>query len=200
MGEPLRVEHHTTADLDEHVGIIQQQVERSMMDGESRQLAVKIVSGSYDYERDRRNGEETPVIRAWGRNYVAPPGKVCAPRDEACEVERVWDFMVLNCRYVYDPTNIDTFATLKETLNAGGGDCDDAVIGFAALLGSIGFPVIGRVISTKANPEQWVHIYAMVGLPKDDPTKWIPLDITVAGVKPGWEFPDIANVRDYKLV
>jgi hypothetical protein len=199
MTHGLRVEQHETQDLDDHVAIIKRQVDRSMLDGQTRQLAVKIVSGVYDTVVDGR-GRSERVIRAWDRQFRAPEGKICKTRDEECEIERIWDFMVLNCRYVYDPVDIDTFATLKETLDAGGGDCDDTTIAFAALLGSIGFHVVGRVVSTKDNPSQWVHIYPMVGLPKDDPTAWVPLDMTVEGVKPGWQFPNIAETRDYALV
>lgn len=186
-------------DLDQHVGFIQRQVNKSIRDGESRQLAVKIVSGTYDRAYDRK-GKEQAVVRAFGRQFLAPPGDICPPRNEECEIERIWDFMVLNFRYVYDPAAVDTFATLKESLLAGGGDCDDATIAFATLLGSVGFPVLGRVISTKDDPKTWVHIYPMVGLPKDNPKHYVPLDITVEGVPPGWEFPNIANHRDYQLV
>lgn len=112
-----------TNDLDEHVGHIKGQVDRSMRDGDSRQLAVKIVSGNYDTSTDRRTGEPVEVIHAYGRTFMAPPGEICAPRDEECEIEAIWNFLVLNCRYVYDPQFIDTFATLRETMIAGGGDC-----------------------------------------------------------------------------
>ena len=39
-----------------------------------------------------------------------------------------------------------------------------------------------------------------VGLPKDNPTGWVPLDITVSGAVPGWEYEEIAKYRDYMLV
>ncbi len=187
-------------ELDVHVGYIRDQVERSIEEGGGRNLAVKIVSGSYDWVYDPRTQDSVQVVQQWGRSFLAPPGGACAPRDEQCEIERIWDFMVLNVRYVFDPPAVDTFATLKETLFAGGGDCDDATIAFATLLGSIGFHVIGRVISEKGAPNQWVHIYPMVGLPKEDPREWMPLDATVEGATPGWEYPNIARRKDYLLV
>lgn len=192
--------HAFSTNIDEHVGGIKRQVDRSLEDGETRKLAVKIVSGVYDSAVDPHTGRTVPVVDAWGRQFLAPPGDVCRSRDDQCEIERVWDFMVLNFRYVYDPTHIDTFATLKESLLSGGGDCDDADVSFAALLGSIGFTVIGRVISVPPNPDEWVHTYPLVGIPKDNPTGFVPLDITVEGVQPGWEYPRIARARDYALV
>lgn len=198
-GTGMRVQQDFTRNLDEHVTHIQAQLCKSIRDGETRQLAVRLVSGSFDTELDRRTGQEVEIVRGFGKKFLAPPGPVCRPKDAACEIEKIWDFMVLNVRYVYDPADIDTFATLKETLDAGGGDCDDMTIAFAALLMSIGFPVVARVISTRDDPGTWVHIYPMVGNKKDNPTRWIPLDITVEGVRPGWEYPDIAKTRDYFL-
>lgn len=195
-----RTAHYETQNLDQHVALIKRQVDRSMQDGELRQLAVKIVSGTVDFARDPRSGESVPVIRAYGKQFLAPTGRPCKPRDEQCEIERIWDFVVLNTRYVYDPAEIDTFATAKETLLSGGADCDDATILISGLAGFVGFRVIARVISTMENPTSWVHIYPLIGLTKDEPKIWVPLDMTVAGATPGWEYEGIANYRDFQMV
>lgn len=189
----------TTHSIDEHVGVIKQQVTKSLRDPETRQLAVKIVSDRVRWVR--RGGKSVPVIQAWGQDYKPAGGRECPPRNDACEITKVWNFLVANCRYVFDVAYVDTFATLRYTLDAGGGDCDDASIAFAALLGAIGFRVAARVISTKSAPDQWVHIYPMVAVPKDGgPAGWVPLDITVTGSVPGWEYDQIAKYRDYMLV
>jgi hypothetical protein len=189
-----------SSNLDEHVAMIERQVARSLRDGESRRLAVKIVSGSYDYVRDRRTGKEVPVVKAYGKTFMAPPNAdVCPPKNDQCEIERIWDFMVLNFRYTEDPYDIDTFQTLKESLTIGGGDCDDASVAFATLFRSIGYQTIARVVSTKEEPSKWVHIYPLVGVPKNAPTAWVPLDLTVEGAVPGWEYPNIAKKKDYVL-
>jgi len=192
--------HHHTRDLDSHVALIKGQVDKSMRDGDVRQLAVKIVSGVADHTIDPRTGDSVPVIRAFGKQFLAPPGAPCPARDDGCEIERIWDFVVLNFRYVYDPAEIDTFATAKESLLAGGGDCDDATILFAALAGFVGFRVVARVIATKDNPKSWAHIYPLIGISKDEPVTWVPLDCTVQGAAPGWEYEGIANYRDYQMV
>jgi hypothetical protein len=195
-----RTQHFQTRDLDQHVALIKRQLDKSMQDGAVRQLAVQIVSGTNDHATDPRTGDTVPIIRAFGRQFLAPPGAPCRQRDEACEIERIWDFVVLNFRYVYDPAEIDTFATARESLLAGGGDCDDSTILIAALAGFVGFRAVARVISTQDNPKTWVHIYPLIGISKDDPKQWIPLDVTVEGAAPGWEYESIANYRDYPMV
>lgn len=189
-----------TGDIDEHVAKIRYQVDKSLADGETRQLAVKIVSDAWTWRRNPRTGQEEPYVEAWGRYFRVRNSPPCVPRDEQCEVTKIWDFVVTNCRYVYDPVNIDTFATVRESLIAGGGDCDDSTIMFDALLGAIGFPMGARVISTAQTPDDWEHIYALVGMnTKDKPTVWVPLDPTVDGAVPGWEYDNIGRARDYLM-
>lgn len=187
-------------DLDEHMELIRRQVDRSIRGGETRQLAVKIVSGTYDKARDPDTGEVINVVRAFDHKFRAPDSGIGIPmKDEQREMEAIWDFVVLNYRYVYDPPTIDTFATVEKTLDAGGGDCDDASILLGALLKSIGFFTKARVISTNSDPDTWVHVYALCGMPKDNPKKWVPLDPTFAGATPGWQYDDIAKYIDYDL-
>ncbi len=193
------------SELDDHVAAILRMVNKGLQDGDSRQLAVKIVSGQFQSypmpsRRPGKAPEYTSVVTAWGRSFHAPPGPTCRMKDAACEIEKIWDFMALNTRYVYDTTTMDVFCTLKETLLAGGGDCDDQAVAFATLFGHLGFTVKGRVISLPDDPAAWAHIYPMVGLPKDNPRKWVALDQSVEGTVAGWEYKDRAQVRDYWLV
>jgi len=198
------VEHHITKNLDEHVALIRRQVKRGLRDAEARQLAVKIVSNKAELRSARHpltgRVQELPMIKAWGKWFLAPNMPQCPPKDEECEINRLWEFVVLNVRYVYDPLEVDFFATAKQTLMAGGGDCDDVTILFATLAEAIGFPAAARVISTPDNPDEWVHVYVLIGHnSKDHPKWWIPLDPTVAGAKPGWQYPDIARHADFPL-
>lgn len=190
--------YHNNSELDTHVSHIQQMVARGLNDGEYRKLAVKVVSGRFDL-RTLANGVKIPVVEAWGRYFPAPPGKVCRTEDDECEIIKVWDFVVQNIRYVHDTVNVDVFASLKETLLAGGGDCDDLTIAFGTLLGHLGFTTVGRVISTKDAPNDWAHIFPLVGVPKANPSKWIALDASVHGATPGWIYPAIAKYKDYPL-
>jgi len=191
-----------THNIDQHVGLIAKQVQKSLRDAETRQLAVKIVSNRVDYRPARPGGTKVPMVEAWGQWFRIPDrslSKPCPPRNDLCEIELIWNFVVENCRYVFDTTEIDVFTTAQHTLSAGGGDCDDMTVLFAALLKSVGFYVKARVISTPDNPNEWVHIYPMVGVPKSDPKQWITLDCTVTGAVPGWEYDNIAKTRDYNM-
>lgn len=201
VGYPVR--NTSSKNLDEHLTLIKGQVDQSLRDGETRQLAVKIVSDATVSTRDSKTGQRVEVIKAWGKQFRAPEASnPCASRDDQCEIWRIWDFVNLNFRYVYDPAEVDTFATAELSLDAGGGDCDDATILFAALLKGIGFHVAARVIGTGNNG--WEHVYPIVAVPKDaNPhdkrTAWVPLDMTMDGAYPGWQYEDIARHRDYLL-
>ena len=77
--------------------------------------------------------------------------------------------------------------------------CDDATILFCSLLKCVGFHTRARVISVSSDPENWVHVYPVVGLPKDDPTYWMPLDMTVDGYRPDDQYPDIGRALDFPM-
>lgn len=188
-----------TNDLDEHIALVKRQVQRSVDDMELVQLARKIVSGKADGRARDDEGTVRPYVEAWGEAFVLPPGR-CAMRDAECEVIALWNFWNANVRYVYDPTEYDMFATVKYTLLAGAGDCDDSTVGLAALAKSIGFEkVIARVVSVSG--ETWEHIYPLIGLPKEGrgPIRWIPLDCTVPGAQPGWEYNGVKAHQDFYL-
>jgi hypothetical protein len=188
---------YESRNVDEHVAVIGKYVEKSLRDPETIKLARKLASGRFDFRKDPRTGQNVPVVEAWGKFYRAPPGNACKARDGECEITRVWDFVVLNLRYTFDPQETDTFSTVKEMLEGGGEDCDGATIMFASLLKALGFKVVARVISTTG--KNWEHIYALVGLPHDPPTRWVSLDCTVEGHHPGSEFKPYKTKRDFLL-
>lgn len=200
MTYPYPVRHTSSKSIDGHLKLIREMVSKSVRDPETRQLAVKLVSGSYVWKANPRSGKQEPYVKAWNHFFIAPSTEgPCPTRDDECEIVRLWDFVVLNFRYVYDPDEVDTFATAKLSLEAGGGDCDDATILFCALAKSLGFFTMARVISVADDPENWVHVYPLVGLPKDDPTLWVPLDMTVSGYRIGDQYPDIGKLKDFEM-
>lgn len=200
----MKTELGYTRSLDEHLAEIRSMVDKSLRDGETRQLAVRIVSDAYVWRKDPRTGELQPYIEAWGRHFhPVTPGMAltapCQPRDAECEIVKVWNFVVANARYVYDPTNIDTFATVRQSLEAGGGDCDDCTIMFCSLLGALGFICTARVVSTSETPDEPEHVYALVALSKDNPEQFVPLDPTMAGYVPGQEYHAIGRAWDFDM-
>jgi hypothetical protein len=189
------VAYWETNNLDEHVALIARQVQRSLDDPETRRLAVKLVSGRPDGENAGRL-----LVDAWGKSYWMPQAEACAMQSDECESTLIWNFTVQNVRYVLDPDGYDLFSTLKHTLVAGGGDCDDMVIVMAALHRALGFRHIkARVVSTQGS--HWEHVYLMVGFPKASasPSKWTALDPTVKGARPGWEYQKASHRVDYTL-
>lgn len=192
----MPVAYWRTGNIEGHMELVRRQVEKSLADPGLRDLAVRLVSRTYDHV-DTPGGRR-PVVTAWGKHFWAPDRPVCAAKDDACELGDIWAFVVMNCRYVYDPDGTDLFATAKVTLTAGGGDCDDAVIVFCALARAIGFTdTRGRVVSMDG--EQWEHTYPVIGCPKDRPTLLIPLDSTVQGVHAGWEVPNARARQDFAM-
>ena len=185
--------------IDELVGLIHQQVETSLEDPETRQLALSIANGSYDWVVDPRTGEPAPVVKYHGRYYpVAPgtdqPAAVCKPRDFKCEVTAIWTFLVLNNRYIADLDGADVYSDLRTTLESGGGDCDDMTVAFCSLLRGIGYECVARVISLRGN--SWDHIYPIVKVPNHG---WVALDATEDGKLPGWEFATPAKTKDFDM-
>ena len=181
--------------LDEHVAVIQRQVDRSLQDPQTHRLARKIMTGRPD-GHVRGPKRDWPVVQQWGDWYYLP--ELGAAGDGWREqIRRIWDFVVLNVRYEPDPNGFDLFSTLRYTLSAAEGDCDDMVIAFAALLRPLGYDVRGRVISV--NGKNWEHIYALVQVPRVHSRYWLPLDTTVPHAVPGWEYEHIRDVRDFDL-
>lgn len=188
------VEYWETDSLEDHVSLIKRQCDRSVADPETRKLAMRIANGVAD-------GEErgVPYVKAWGQRYRLPHTQPCAIDSDVCVSQALWDFYVLNVRYTADPAGYDFFATLRYTLDAGGGDCDDAVVALGALHKVLGFQnLIARVISSSGT--YWEHIYLLVGFPNRGRVKrWVPLDPTVKGATPGWQFKGAKRRQDFRL-
>lgn len=76
-------------------------------------------------------------------------------------------------------------------------NCDEYSSTACAALMAVGIPCRFKVIRTKDSPT-WNHIYVEAGTPKQNPTKWIALDASVAA-RPGWEAPPsmVAETKIY---
>lgn len=193
--------HETHGKLEEHIRLIRRCIDRSVDDAATRQLANAIISGNYDSVRDPRTNQMVPVVPYYGRWYRAAPSwedaaQLCYQRDYKCELRAIWSFVVMSCRYQQDTAGQDVYCTLRATLEAGGGDCDDLTIVFAALLKCIGFEnIIARVVSVQGTT--WDHIYPVVLVPGTN--EWVALDCTEANKSMGWEYKNIAAKRDFAL-
>lgn len=196
----MQAQHWETGDrLVNHIELIRQQVAESLSDPETRMLAVAVATGSFDAFQDPRSGQSVPAVPYHGRYYRGASDwqaakALCAMRDELCELTTIWNFWVLNVRYLQDVVGQDTYPTLRAILEGGGEDCDGSTIGLAALCGALGYHSIARVISVRG--DTWDHIYPVIKTKRG----WIPLDVTEPNKKPGWEYKRPARKRDFALV
>lgn len=174
--------HPTRGSIHDRIRLIREAVRKGYVDPRVRKLAVQALS--------RKCGR-----RADGRTNWCTPEK-----DAEAEVVALFNFTRDNVRYVRDIFGIDTYPTPQRTLEFGGEDCDGSVILLAALLLSVGYPVMGRIIRT-TKAEDWDHIFVVVGLPPGAPTKWVGLDPSVDRPA-GWTAPRemIAAKLDFEFL
>lgn len=105
-------------------------------------------------------------------------------------------------RYTRDPWGYDAFGSSDSHRRLPSGDCDDFTIRLGALCYAIGYPVRARVVAPSGAPNQWAHIYLMVGdVPGEAPERWLPLDPTEPQHPPFWEVPKhlISSVKDFDV-
>lgn len=151
------------------------------------------------------------------RNVAAPKIQLaakqlttdCPARDDACELQAIYkaikygdprvEGLAKGLRYVSDPRRVDLFIApnrLMEMCEAGGcgGDCDDHAALIATLCAAIGFKVGLRAWGpSSAQNGELTHVYAVVQVPKRNPTEVLGMDTTVEQADVGWE-PDHGHV------
>lgn len=171
----MTVKTHTVRNINERVGFIVHMIQKGRDDPEVRRFTTEAIT------------------KKCGKRWCIDEGEYEA------EVKAVFDHIREHVRYVRDTHGKDLFQHPRRTLEFKSGDCDDYTSLVAACLQSIGYPMRVRVIRTTKD-RTWSHIYALVGLPPRGPTKWVPLDASIA--KPaGWEAPAsmIADRKDFKV-
>lgn len=137
-----------------------------------------------------RSGKKDPTVYEFARRAINGKcgGRWCVPeKDNLAEAKALFDAVRANVRYTSDIAGIDSYQKPSHTLAMRTGDCDDYSILACALAGSLGMPCRFKVIRTKGAPE-WNHIYAQIGFPRRDPTRWISFDASV-DMPFGWEAP-----------
>lgn len=141
--------------------------------------------------QDRVWGEKGGVRDPRMRKLALQITKHCPERDGTCEARAVYNYIKQHVRYTGDvapvamgaggPVEaIDLFQSAPRTLEFGGGDCDDNVILGSVLLAHNGITPRIRVTS-EALLGEYSHVYALAGLPKLDPQKWVAIDTTLPG-------------------
>jgi hypothetical protein len=96
------------------------------------------------------------------------------------EVRAIYDFMFKNVRYTLDPRGLEWVQTPWYTLLvAGMGDCDDHATAIAALAIALGHGAGFRTVKgDPSRPDEWSHVYPIVGIRERGIPRWIPIDTT----------------------
>lgn len=137
----------------------------------------------------------------------------CQARDDWCELAAVYNAVKFGpipirmadgrvvegpgLRFTTEPRQVDSYPSAKKTLEwlaegANGEDCDGFVILIDSLLMVLGW-LPGCCIASKDGRE-FVHIFPVVGFPKDNPERWMALEATEPSATVGW-WPSPAMVK-----
>jgi len=135
-------------------------------------------------------GKRDPTVYEFARRAVNGKcgNKWCVPeKDNLAEIKALFDAIRKNVRYTSDIRGIDTYQSPAHTLRLKTADCDDYSTLVCAAAETLGIPCRFKVIRTlQAN--DFDHIYAQVGYPRKNPTRWISMDASV-DMPCGWEAP-----------
>lgn len=135
-------------------------------------------------------GKRDPGVYMFARDAVNKRcgNRWCVPeKDNVAEAKALFDAVRERVRYTSDIAGIDSYQKAPLTLRLRTGDCDDYSILACAAAASLGLPCRFKVIRTK-DSDSWNHIYAQIGFPRRNPTKWVSFDASVA-MPFGWEAP-----------
>jgi transglutaminase-like putative cysteine protease len=135
-------------------------------------------------------GKRDPVVYEFARRAVNKKcgANWCVPeKDNLAEIKALFAAVRANVRYTSDIAGIDSYQAPRHTLKLRTADCDDYSSLVCAAAATLGLPCRFKVIRTKGATE-WNHIYAQVGHPRRNPSKWISFDASV-NMPVGWEAP-----------
>ncbi len=177
--------------IEMRVKLIQGLVWKSVNDPQMRELALAITGP----------GETTVKV---GKRKFRVRGANCPARDGLCESEAIYNWTKANIRYTGDVApvmmpngqveGVDLFQSAKRTTEFLGGDCDDHSGLNATLLALNGIQSELKITAPAKN-DDWAHIYNEALLPKNRPTKRVPLDTTLPGRMFGREAPSAKNMK-----
>jgi len=134
-------------------------------------------------------------VRQWAENIIE------FAHDDYEKAEKIYNFVVNNCRFVQDPFGLELLKTPPvslQTLQVGGNpalDCDDATILIGSLVMSIGIPYALRAVAFN---DEYSHVYGLVYI-KD--RGWVAADFVV-GKKGGYlgdEPQGITRIKDMEV-
>lgn len=139
---------------------------------------------------------KNPIVISFARSIVSD----CEQKDDACELDTIYNFVQSNSRYVKDPAGTEMIQSPLIFINdvkngkTWNGDCDDYSVLLLSLYRSIGYPTALRAASYYPN-KILGHVYGMV-LSRG---KWIAVDGIKEGGYVGWEAPNATRVQTWQI-
>lgn len=205
--------HWRSHDIKSHTDVIVRQVRISVLDPRIQQLEQAILAGYTTFDlydnlvwAEGRGWVEGGSGRV--RRLVLPGGGPVT--DEREVIDRNFKVVKRNVEYISDEevrsrlirmgvipndpktAQHDFFLTVGAMLFFGWEDCDGHVTAHSTLNTLAGFKVGLEVIAT--NTKEWEHVFGLVGVPRQRPTMWLPLDTAAPNVNarpyPGWQVSD----------
>ena len=73
-------------------------------------------------------------LRAYANSII----KDCKSNDIECQINSIYRYIVENYNYISDPIGTELIQSPEETMQIGGGDCEDLTILYMSLLENIG--------------------------------------------------------------
>jgi hypothetical protein len=156
--------------IDERVAYIQEKASKGSLHPAIKELTAKVLSQKCGDKWCLREKDYIGEIKAlfWALKDVRSPHAM---------------------RYQRDHAYVDQFVAADKLLKLQSGDCDDDAILLGAMLLSAGYPTKMRIVAANGKDDDaWSHIYLRAGIPPGNPTRWVPLDLTV-NKGPDWEVP-----------
>lgn len=149
-----------------------------------------------------REGAHHPGIRVATDRAIRLAG--VAPKDYLGELRAIYEYVKANCRYALDPRGLEQVSGAPMTLlTTGTGDCDDLAVTVVAMAGSYGHPGAFRTVKADpARPDEYSHVYPLLGLRRPEGMRWIAADVTQLNTSFGWEPPAdrVLGYRDWIAV
>lgn len=117
-------------------------------------------------------------------------------KDYTAEAGAIFAFMRKEVRYTLDPRGLEWIQTPWWTLLVmGQGDCDDHATATCALATALGHGCGFRTVKgDRSRPNEWSHVYAVIGIRQNGKELWLPADSTEKYARLGADPPGAENV------
>lgn len=136
-------------------------------------------------------GHRNPEVVELARQVVShvSPG---AEKDYRAMVQAIFEFMRTNMNYRLDPAGLEYVPTpWYSLLVSGEDDCDGFSVSAVALGMALGLKGGFRTVKGDGDrPDQWSHVYAVIGIPERGKIVWLTVDGTQKEAFVGWDPPE----------